>query len=998
MDAVRWQKTKAVFEEAVEMSLAERPLFLAKACQDDTELRMQVEKLLAADDQSQELFKESPLELSKDLFVVDPDEHPEQIGAYKISQFLGKGGMGSVYLGAKKQGAFSKLVALKVLRSGMDNQDLLRRFRTEWQVLASLNHPNIARLYGEVEAANNRPFFAMEYVEGLPINTYCTENKLSVKERLKIFNQVCRTIHHAHVNQIVHRDIKPANVLVTKEGEPKLLDFGIAKVLNPDLLDTSALLTRTGVRVLTPAYASPEQLRSEQITASSDIYSLGVVLYELLTGMRPHITNGLSQRQIEQKICEEEPLRPSEALTQLDTMRERDRLKGDAEHEDLSSVLQISNQQLSRELKGDLDTIVLKALQKDPARRYTSAAAMAEDVDRFATGRPILARPDTLVYRLRKVVERHRVALAMSLAFLGVLVAISSLSWQAFYPAARPSIALTQEKPVSRLAAFPFNHPGASKQDYFASGVTETITAHLSGVQGLQVISPGNSEQYKTSQKTKAQIGLELGADYILEGSIQFEDPANPTGRIRVIPRLIRLSDNATIWATTIDEQTSNIFDVQEIIAKKVADALNLALLQSSSDGLAHSITHNLEAYNYYLQGREFSRNNEDASSLRLAEQMYQQALLSDSTFSRAYAELAIVYSAMNFHKIAHDNNPCDMANEAAQNALIHGAVDPISYVALGMFSYRCEKNLPKALSRFERALAIDANTTDALLGKAWTLRRQGKLEEALTYFKQYTLINPARAEHSSIAFTEQFLRNYPASKEAYDNAFAHFPEEALIIASYARMYLAWTGSAEDARNAFNEWSLGSPKNDYSRITSISIDLIGRHYQKALDRIESMNQQVFDTQVHYIPAASFRAQALRGLGRLMEAEAQEEIAVQELQLYIKSHPDDSRAFSSLGKAYAGLRQVENALQAGQHAVELMPIEFDAVLGPLRMEDLADIYTRVGKYDDAIHSLDIVLSHPGFLSATLITSDPVWDPLRDHPDYAKLIAKYQIRSN
>jgi eukaryotic-like serine/threonine-protein kinase len=312
-----------------------------------------------------------------------------RIGPYRVLREIGRGGMGSVYLAARADDAFQKLVAIKIIRRGLDTDDVLRRFRSERQILATLDDPNITRLLDGGTTDDGLPYFVMEYVEGEPIDQYCDARKLNITERLKLFQGVCAAVSYAHQNLVIHRDIKPGNVLVTKEGLPRLLDFGIAKLLAPG----AGHRTTTMLRPLTPEFASPEQVRGELVTTASDVYSLGVRLYQLLTGRRPYRAATGTAAEIEAAICDEEPEKPSLAITRCG--KTASTLGASPSPEAVSATREGTRDKLRRRLAGDLDNIVLLALRKEPQRRYASANQLSEDIGRHLTSLPVIARPDT---------------------------------------------------------------------------------------------------------------------------------------------------------------------------------------------------------------------------------------------------------------------------------------------------------------------------------------------------------------------------------------------------------------------------------------------------------------------------------------------------------------------------------------------------------------------------------------------------------------------------
>jgi tetratricopeptide (TPR) repeat protein/predicted Ser/Thr protein kinase len=380
MTPERWREVKDLFDRAVDRPESEREAFLDGERRRDAELATEVKRLLDAHAAAGE-FLERPA-VDQIRLASPPPEAPERIGSWEIEREIGHGGMGTVYLAARSGDGFRQTVALKVVRRGMDTEFVLERFRSERRILAGLDHPGIARLLDGGSTESGAPYFVMEYIDGRHLLEEARARDLPVRERLRLFLQVCDAVAYAHRHLVVHRDIKPSNVLVTSEGVPKLLDFGLAKLLRPDA-EGGEGRTETALRLLTPDYASPEQVRGEPVTTATDIYSLGVVLYELLTGKRPYRVTGRSPEAIARAVCEEEPGRPSAAVAAL---------------------------------RGDLDNVVLMALRKEPDRRYASVEQFAEDIRRHLDGRPVAARKDTLRYRTGKFVTRHKASVAATAA------------------------------------------------------------------------------------------------------------------------------------------------------------------------------------------------------------------------------------------------------------------------------------------------------------------------------------------------------------------------------------------------------------------------------------------------------------------------------------------------------------------------------------------------------------------------------------------------------
>ncbi|MEM1041723.1 MAG: serine/threonine-protein kinase [Bacteroidota bacterium] len=420
MDAARWTSIQTLFEAALDREPAEREPFLRRACRGDAALYREVASLL--DVEVHTLFEG---------FAADAVDLPgllsmegEAVGPYRIAEEVGRGGMGAVYRAERADGAFEQTVALKIVKRGMDSEAILRRFEQERQILARLEHPHIARLLDGGVAGDGRPYFAMEFVRGEPVTAYCDARALGVEARLALFEQACAAVAFAHRSLVVHRDLKPSNILVAEDagGVPqvKLLDFGIARLLD---VEQDSDLTWTGLRPMTLEYAAPEQIRGEAVTTAADVYALGVLLYELLTGRRPHALGRNRTKQFERSILEEDPVAPSLAIAQ--TLPPEATKSGRAvTPEGVAHARSATPDRLRRRLAGDLDTVILKALEKDPERRYSSVEAFIEDVRRHRQGEPIRARRATVGYRVRKFASRHRTGVLTAAGVIVLLAAV----------------------------------------------------------------------------------------------------------------------------------------------------------------------------------------------------------------------------------------------------------------------------------------------------------------------------------------------------------------------------------------------------------------------------------------------------------------------------------------------------------------------------------------------------------------------------------------------
>ena len=489
MNAERFQRCEELFHAAAELPPPERDAFLRERCADDPDLREEVERLLGAHARAAD-FISSPAIAAIDWVAAHESLEGRLVGPYRVVREIGRGGMGAVYLAERADGQYQQRVALKVIKRGMDTQQVLARFRAERQILASLDHPNIARLLDGGSTELGVPFFAMEYIEGEPIDVWAERRDLPVDERLRLFLQVCGAVAYAHQRLVVHRDIKPLNILVTPDGAPKLLDFGIAKVLHEGADEQTS--TVTGMRLLTPEYASPEQVEGQHATTVSDVYALGVVLYELLTGRSPYGTRSRSPLEVVEAVRTTDPERPSAVG---------------------------GTEKLRRRLRGDLDTILLTALRKEPARRYQSVEQFAGDVRRHLEGLPVRARPDTFGYRAGKFVRRNKVPVAAAvLVALALMGGTAATAYQAREARAAQERAERRFADVRKLAnALLFDYHDAIRDLRGARPVRERMVRDALGY--LDGLASETGED--------PSLQRELAGAYLRIGDLQGGEPSS---------------------------------------------------------------------------------------------------------------------------------------------------------------------------------------------------------------------------------------------------------------------------------------------------------------------------------------------------------------------------------------------------------------------------------------------------------------------------------------
>lgn len=431
MTPERWQRINEMFHAALVLDGKERSAFLVAQSAGDDALRGKVAALLASHEQAEGFIQGSVFGDAAQLLVEDEAEAMigQHVGLYKINREIGRGGMGTVYLATRDDDQYQKQVAIKVVKRGMDTDLVLARFRNERQILAGFDHPNIARLFDGGSTETGLPYFIMEYIEGQAIDEYCDDRRLSTAARLELFRTVCSAVQCAHQNLVIHRDIKPSNILVTAAGVPKLLDFGIAKLLHSETTQGTAT-TAIVQRLMTPEYASPEQVRGEHVTTVSDVYSLGVLLYELLSGHSPYHFKTRLPQDIAQVISDSEPEKPSTVINRVEEVTTGGRKGTKLTPESVSKTRDGRPEKLRRKLAGDLDNIVLMAMRKEPVRRYSSVGQFSEDIRRHLEGLPVVARKATLSYRGAKFIRRNTVAVAAAAVIsLILIVGIAATGW-----------------------------------------------------------------------------------------------------------------------------------------------------------------------------------------------------------------------------------------------------------------------------------------------------------------------------------------------------------------------------------------------------------------------------------------------------------------------------------------------------------------------------------------------------------------------------------------
>ena len=629
MSLTNWEKIKEIFLEAVELAPIERARFLDEKCGADLELRKEIEQLIRQDEEASGLMSRPLIEKSAaQIFVGTLDDRDpligETVGAYQLLEEIGRGGMGTVYLAARADGSFERQVAVKLIKRGMETEFILRRFRHERQVLATLSHPFIAQLYDGGTTAAGVPYFVMEYVAGEPLYEFCDARKLGVKERLEIFLHVCEAVDAAHRIKVVHRDLKPSNILVKANGTPKLLDFGIAKLLDAELAGETLEPTATAMQMMTPEYASPEQVGGADITPASDIYSLGVILYELLSGHRPYRLKNRSPLEIARVVCEQSPEKLSESLESRETFLAK------GEGATLERVLESRGAdlpELRRALSGDIEQIVMTTLRKKPEERYQSVLELAEDIRLFLRNEPLKPRPPATP---------------------------------------KDAFAVPHDKPS--LAVLPLKIIGArggaeSDEQFLSVGLADSLITRLSRVRQL-VICPTSSILRFGAHDDAFQAGNDLGVEFVVDGNIRFYG-----NQIRVTTQLLNVNERTTRWSESFDAQFTDVLALEDSISEQVTNALVPQLTITEKEKLARRETNDSRAYEAYLKGR-FYWNQFTPEALPKALEAFQTAVALDSNYTLAYVGLADFYIWANIYGLIPSKPALAEAEQNARRAI----------------------------------------------------------------------------------------------------------------------------------------------------------------------------------------------------------------------------------------------------------------------------------------------------------------------------------------
>jgi len=855
------------------------------------------------------------------------------ISHYRILEELGRGGMGVVYKAQDTK--LDRTVALKFLPAALTaDPDAKARFVHEAKSAAALSHPHISHVY-EIDEADGQTFIAIEYIEGRTLKDEIEAGPLKIERAVDLAVQVAQGLQEAHEKGIVHRDIKPANIMITPKGQAKIMDFGLAKARG------QTVLTKVETTLGTFAYMSPEQARGEDVDSGTDVWSLGAVLYEMVTGRRPF--PGEYEQAVIYSILNEDP----EPVTGLRTG-----------------------------VPLELERIIHKCLRKDSRDRYHGTHDLITDLRQVSAVETTAASVPGG--------KGSRWARWSWLGVVAVLIAVAALLLPPYLKS--PETPPTAERKM--LVVLPFENLGDPEDEYFADGMTEEITSRLAVVSGLGVISRTSAIKYKNTEKSLPQIGVELGVDYVLEGTIRWERGPE-MNRVRVTPQLIRVSDDTHLWASSYERPLESVFAVQSDIAGRVAEALSIALLEGERRALDARPTENLAAYQAYLQARVHLRHPDYAEEhMRLGIQLLGQAVQMDPDFALAYTELSKAHSGLHHWNYDRSGVAVVEAKDAVDRALELGPDMPEAHRALGYYHYWCHREYDRALEEFAIASRGLPNDSDLLADIAYIWRRQGLFEQSIESMKKAAELDPVNSRlPTQIALAYAVLREFREAIVWCDRSIEIEPQQQhAYIAKGAVNWLQ--GDLRGARAALER--MPDDDGDVATYYWVGHECFERDYEAALARLCRFPGEVMRFQDVLAPKDVLAGRLHSALDQPDQARPAFERALVLLEAELEQRPEDPSVRAALAETYAGLGRTEEAIREAERAVELRPVSSDALVGPSYLYDLASVCVRVGEYEKAMDTLEYALSIPGRASVGLVSIDPCWDPLRDHPEFQRII--------
>ena len=898
---------------------------------------------------------ETTLGTFHDSAVADDDCRPpdmlNELGDYELLEEIGRGSQGLVYRARQK--SLNRLVALKIIGLGRwATKTHIKRFRFEAEAAASLDHPNIVPIH-EIGESDGSCYFSMQLIEGRRLDEAIRHEPMSTRRAAELIIKLAYTVHYAHKRGILHRDIKPGNILIDADGEPHLTDFGLARLVERENTISGATVEALG----TPSYMAPEQAAGDaaQFTSATDVYGLGSVLYHLLTGQPPFVSATIYETV--RLALETEPRRPC-----------------------------LLNPKVDR----DLSTICLKSIEKDPERRYASALDLAEDLERWLRYEPIHARPSGVFTRCKKRMQRKPLATALIASLFALATVIGWNVWN--------SELITGSR-TTGIAVLPFESLSNDREDaFFADGVQDDLLTKLAKIAELKVISRTSVMQYRGKRNAR-EIGDALRISHVLEGSVR-----KTGGWLHINVQLIDARSDSHVWAEQYDRDLKDVFLIQSEIAQKVAEQLHAKISPAEKLAIERPPTTDLTAFDLYNRARNLlsmtSFSSARANLLQAADLLH-QAVTHDPSFFQAYCQLAYTHDLL--HSLGFDHTPTRLAlAEAAVEKAFRLRPDAgEAHLARAEHLYRGYLDYHGALAELAAASRSLLNEPQIFELRGYIARRQGSQEEALRNLQRALELDPRNVlTLQQTALSYAVLRRYADEAAVLDRALAVQSTDIDAKIARALVELDWKADTQPLHQLINDIIAESPAATESVSESwLYCTLAERDAAGARDALLASGENFgFTDDVVQFPHAFLEAIIARMAKEQDKARAAFAAARSEQEKTIQAQPNYAPPLCVLGLIDAGLGRNEEALHEGWRAVELLPMEKDALNGPAIMKYLAMIAAWAGDRDLACKQLAIATRYPGTLSYGQLKLLPFWDPLRGDPRFEKIVASLAPKEN
>lgn len=847
------------------------------------------------------------------------------ISHYKILEKLGEGGMGQVYKAEDTK--LKRIVALKFLPHHLvAGKSIKERFFHEARAASALNHPNIITIY-DIHEEEGEVFLAMECVDGILLSDKLKDGPLKQKELISIAKGIADGLNAAHNAEITHRDIKSENIIITKDGQPKIIDFGLAKQKG------MSQITQDGSTLGTQGYMSPEQVQGVEADRRSDIFSFGVVLYQMATGKLPF--EGEHEAAVLYSIVNEAPIPVTTHNPNMDE---------------------------------ELQRIINKALEKDVKDRYQHADDLLADLRKLKKGKP----PKTTKTKTTK------------LRILMYILGAVSITLSLYLTFIKKDILPTKPVPSSKsIAVLPFTSIDRTEEsEIFGDGIHDDILTQLAKIKDLKVIGRTSVMRYRNTEKRFKEIAEELNVSAILEGSVR-----RSGDRIRIVAQLIDPETEKHLWAETYDRDYSDIFAIQSDVAEKIASALKATLTPEELSSIESVPTENMEAYDYYLKGKYYWDVKTDREGNMMAVKLLEKAVELDPNFTLAYAWLAIVDFTL-YDEIYWDPTPerLEKGKSALEKATQLDPDSPEVHFAQASYYTNIENDYKKALIENLKALEGRPNDSEINLDIGRTYMRVGEWDKAERYLLKSYELDPHRVNVAgNVALFYSCMHNWRKAEYYIDKGIVSLPEVSWQYWAKANIALMGYGDTEKASRAIND---GVQFAGERRMVGyrIDTDISTRRFQELLDAFEPFPDFhyyfLYKGFAHWFLEEEDQAKTYLDSARIVH------------ERLIQTSPHNIGNYSDLGLVYAGLGMKEKAIQTAQKAVELGPISTDAVSGPYNHMMLAYVYSMVGEHDKALDEIELLLTIPYYFTTWDLKLNPYWDPLRDNPRFQELIDKYE----